>query len=560
MEKSVTGARFIAQTLQAYEVEYVFLIPAILRRALVEMEGLGIRRVVPHCEKSAAYMADGYARVSRKPGIVMAQSVGAANLAAGLQDAYLARSPLIAITGRKPSAFQHRNAYQEILHHEMFNPVTKYNANIDTVEQLPHLFSQAFREATSGAPRPVHLELMGLAGEVIEAATISLPVRAEPRYTRAPALRIEPAASDIREAARLITAADRPVIVAGGGAIASGAQAQVLKLAEAFSIPVASSCTAKAVIPSTHPLSAGIVGSYSMRCANQIVSGADLVIYVGSSVGDQVTHNWTIPREGTPVIQIDIEPAELGRNCRNTHGILGDARLAITGLVESLQGADGKAAWARQAAEIVASWRAELEPLLSAAVRPMRPERLCRELSTLVPQDAILVADTGYSAIWTATMLDLVHQRQTYLRSAGSLGWAFPASLGAKLAAPQRPVVCFTGDGGMWYHLSDLETAKRWKIHTVTVINNNSGFGQSRVGTNRAYADSPGNPHEIYSFEKTNFARLARDMGCLGIEVEAPEEIPQAFQQALASDLPAVIDVATEPTSVVPALWEPSVR
>ena len=157
----MSGGRFIAETLKGYGVTHIFFIEAILRRTLVEAEALGIRRVLAHSEKAAAYMADGYARVSGRPGVCMAQSVGAANLAAGLQDAYLALSPVIAITGRQPPLSQYRNAYQEIFHHPLFEPVTKYNVNVDTVEQLPYLLRQAFREATSAAPRPVHLDLSG---------------------------------------------------------------------------------------------------------------------------------------------------------------------------------------------------------------------------------------------------------------------------------------------------------------------------------------------------------------------------------------------------------------
>ncbi len=557
MGRGISGARFIAETLQAYGVEHVFLIPAILRRALVEMEELGIKRVLAHSEKGAAYMADGYARISRKPGVIMAQSVGAANLAAGLQDAYLAHTPLIAITGRKPPFAQYRNAYQEIIHGLMFEPVTKYNVNVDATEQLPHLLAQAFREATCGSPRPVHLDLLGLSGEMIESGTTTSPVRAEPRYCRSPALRIEPSLEDVQKAVKLIAAAEKPVIVAGGGVIASGAKAEIVKLAEALSIPTASSADGKAAIPDNHTLSVGVVGSYSMRCANQIVSEADLVMYVGCSTGDQVTHDWTIPEDGTQIIQVDIDPAELGRNYRNTHGIHGDARLTLARIIESLNGTGSKKAWAQYARKIVADWRREIAPLLRSNDRPMRPERLCGELSRLIPPNGIVVSDTGYSTIWSSTMIDLMHPGQDFIRAAGSLGWAFPASLGAKCAAPERPVICFTGDGGFLYHMPELETAKRRKIHSITVVNNNSGFGQSRVGIRRAYADSPGNPEEIYCFEKTNFARIAEDMGCRGIRVESPEEIPQAFRTALVADLPVVIDAVTEMTCTVPNLWEP---
>jgi len=173
MKQKMIGARFIGETLKGYGVTHVFLVQAILRKTLVELEDLGIRRILTHSEKAAAYMADGYARMSRKPGICMAQSVGAANLAAGLQDPYLAHSPVIAITGRKKPVAQYRNAYQEIFHGPMYDNVTKFNANVDTIDQLPLMLSQAFREATTGVPRPVQGKGLPLTAPPISGKTAS---------------------------------------------------------------------------------------------------------------------------------------------------------------------------------------------------------------------------------------------------------------------------------------------------------------------------------------------------------------------------------------------------
>ena len=202
--------------------------------------------------------------------------------------------------------------------------------------------------------------------------------------------------------------------------------------------------------------------------------------------------------------------------------------------------------------------RARIEPLLWSAAVPIRPERLCRELSDALPEDALLVADTGYSAIWTATMLSLPHPGQTYLRAAGSLGWAFPAALGAKCAAPQRPVVCFSGDGGFWYHLNEMETAVRWGINTVTIVNNNHGYGQCIAAVEEAYIGYSGKPEEIYGITETDFAALAEQIGCLGIRVTDPAELPDALTRALAADRPVVIDVVTDTESRAPSGWKPT--
>ncbi len=553
----MSGARFIAETLSGYGVTHAFWVETILRRSLMEMETLGIRRVLTHSEKAAAYMADGYARVAGRPSICMAQSVGAANLAAGLQDSFLGGSPVIALTGFKPPLAQYRHAYQEIHHQVMFDPVTKWNVRVDTVEQLPHLLRQAFREATSGAPGPVHLDLLGFAGELIESAEADLEVIVEEPFTRAPAFRPEPEKGSIEEATRLLETAERPVIVAGGGVITSGATLEVLTLAERLSIPVATTLNGKGVLSDRHSLNVGIVGSYSQGCANGIVSGADLVLFIGSHTGDQETHGWTVPKPGASVIQIDIDPRELGRNYSNRVPLWGDAKVTVRRLAEGVRRQVTASRWADQARSLMQEWRSKVEPLRQSDAIPIRPERLCKELTELLPADAVLVADTGFAAVWTGTMVDFTHPGQRLIRCAGSLGWAFPAALGVKCAAPERPVICFTGDGGFWYHLSELETASRCDIRAVTVVNNNSALGQCRILIKAAYGDQPGKWEEMTRFQEVNFARIAEEMGCFGIRVEKPGEIRGALEQALQADRPAVVEIITDPQADPAPPWAP---
>ena len=555
---NLTGARFIAETLRGYGVTHVFFMDAILRKALVELEDLGVERVLAHSEKAAAYMADGYARVSNRPGVCMAQSVGAANLAAGLQDAYLGRSPVVALTGKKPPLSQYRNAYQEIVHGPLFAPVTKFSADVDTPEQLPFLMRQAFREATSSTPRPVHLDLLGRGGRNLEVASMNQAVVVDERHTRYPAYRPEPAEADVQRAARAIASAGRPVIVAGGGVRISGAAAEVVALAEKLSVPVATSVNGKGTIADDHPLGVGVVGSYSVRCANQVVSEADLVIYIGSNTGDQVTYNWQVPPVGTPVVQIDINPAEIGRSYPEAVGVLGDARKALSRLIDVVDARRDGGSWLRRVQSLVREWRDEVEPLRQSDALPIRPERLCKELTDVLPENAVLLADTGYSAIWTSTMVHLNRPGQSYLRAAGSLGWSFPASLGVKCAAPERPVVCFNGDGGFWYHLSELETARRHNINTVTIVNNNGGLGQGIPDIEGVYGGRSGNPEELYGFQPVNFARVARELGCSGARVEHPGDIRGALEEALAADVPAVVEVMTGIDYHGPKAWAPS--
>ena len=549
---TMTGAQCIAETFKGYGVTHVFFVPAILKTALAEMGKLKIHRIVTHSEKAAAYMADGYARASHRPGVCMAQSVGAANLAAGLQDAYLGLSPVIAITGQRPSLQKYRHSYQEIEHTPLFDPVTKFNVTVERVEQLPLLLRQAFREATSGGPAPVHLDLQGMAGNEVMDAEADLEVIVEEQFSRYPAFRPEPEPERVREAARVLSQSRRPVIVAGGGVTASQAGKEMIELAEMLSIPVATSLNSKGTIPDDHPLSVGVVGAYSRWCANRIVSEADLVLFIGSHTGSQVTLDWRIPRAGTPVIQIDIDPRELGRNYPTKVALLGDARVTVQRLIEALKPAEQTTEWVQRVHQIVGEWRSEAEPMLNSDAIPIRPERICKELTDFLPSDALLVSCTGHSGIWTGTMLDLNQPGQTYIRAAGSLGWAFPAALGVKCALPERPVICFTGDGGLWYHIAELETAVRYGINTITVVNNNHSLNQ--VG--KGFIDHP-EANELWQFLDINLAKVAETIGCFGVQVRQPSELKGALKEAFTSGKPAVVDVVSDIDAMAPNPWAP---
>ena len=553
----MSGGRFIAETMHGYGVTHAFLVPVIARKVMVEMEQLGIQRIITHGEKSAAYMADGYARASNRPGVCMAQSVGAVNLAAGLQDAFLGLSPVIAITGHRPLTHQYRNSYQEIDHMQPFSAVTKYSVVVDSAEQLPHLVRQAFREATTGATAPVHLDLQGISGDVVSDGEADLEVIVEAAFAQRPAFRPEPEPRLVRDAAQVLAGARRPVIMAGGGVTASGAQREIVELAEMLNIPVATSLNAKGTIPEDHPLSVGVVGSYSRWCANRVVSEADLVLFVGSHTGSQVTLDWKIPAMGTPIIQIDIDPSELGRNYPTQVAMQGDAKASVRRLIDAMEPMGERKEWVDRAQQLVKEWRDEVDPLYNSDAVPILPQRLCNELTKSLPSDAILLADTGHAGIWTGSMVDLKHPEQSYLRAAGSLGWGLAAALGAKCAAPERPVICFTGDGGFWYHIGELETAVRHGINAVTVVNNNRALSQNMRGDLVAYQGYSGNPTELFGFTNVDISKIAESMGCFGIQVTDPNQIQSAIEQALASGRPAVVEVITDIEEMAPVPWGP---
>jgi acetolactate synthase-1/2/3 large subunit len=336
---------------------------------------------------------------------------------------------------------------------------------------------------------------------------------------------------------------------------ASGAAKELVALAEALQIPVATSLNGKDTIPGNHPLAVGVAGTYSRESANRVVNAADLVCFIGSETGGMTTHFWAVPKIGTPAIQIDIDPEALGRNYPLVAGVNGDAKVTLARMLKVADRATPakRKVWIEEAQKICGEWRDKYQSALQSDAVPMRPERLCHELTKHVPDDAIVVVDTGHAGMWMGGMFNVRGPSQSYIRSAGHLGWAFPAGLGAKCASPERPVLVFTGDAGFWYHLGEVETAVRWNIKTVTVVNNNRGGNQSKRGFDRVYGGQQTDEgRKLWTFNRTNFARLAEDMGAVGIRVEHASELPAALKAAFAADRAVVVDVVTDIDALAP--------
>jgi acetolactate synthase-1/2/3 large subunit len=343
--------------------------------------------------------------------------------------------------------------------------------------------------------------------------------------------------------------------VAGGGVRASRAGAELVALAEALNIPVATSLNGKDSILGTHPLSVGVVGSYSRESANRVVAAADLVCFVGTTTGGMTTHFWAVPKIGTAAIQIDINPEALGRNYPLKASVHGDAKTTLAKMAElaDRRTADRRAGWVEQAQGMVKEFYAKYKPMLESDAAPIRPERMCHELTKHLPDNGIMIVDTGHAGMWMGGMFDLRDPKQSYFRSAGHLGWAFPAGIGAKAACPERPVVVFTGDAGFWYHIGEIETAVRWKLNSITVVNNNSGGNQSKRGFDRVYGGTQTDRgRELWTYTKNNFAKIAEDIGAIGIRVEKAQDLGPALLKAYKADRPVVIDVVTDIEALAP--------
>ena len=377
---------------------------------MAEMEHMDIRRVVTHGEKAAAYMADGYARATKGPGICMAQSIGAANLAAGLADAFMAQSPVIAMTNAIPAEHRYRHVYQEYDHAAPFHSVTKASYEVDKVSRIPDSMRQTFREATTGSPGPVHLHVRDEA--LYADADLDLVV--EERHKRYPVFRPEPSMDQVKEAARLISEARRPVIISGSGVMASGAWDEVAQLAEMLTIPVATTLNGKLTLSADHPLNVGVVGRYSHWSANRIVSSADLVIAIGTRLGGMATWEWRVPPPNTPTVQIGIDPSELGRNYPAAAAVQGDAKVSLQRLINVLEPVNPRQDVLDEVAGIVGEWREEFRPMIESDASPMRPERMVKEIAEHLPAESMVVSDTGHSGIWTGVVMGLKEPGHNY--------------------------------------------------------------------------------------------------------------------------------------------------
>ena len=546
----MSGNQYIAEFMKVAGTTHFFYVPVLFPDAIKAMTGLGLCPVVTHSEKAAAYMADGYARVARRPGVCGAQHIGGSNLAAAMRDPLMAKSPVVAMTGAAFHNTRYKGLYQDIDDEPAFASLTKWSATVELASRLPDMLDKAYRIACSGRPGPVHLQLPGFWGAVAADEIDAAAPQRKPCYALGE-YRSIPNPDELQQAAERLAKARRPVIIAGSGAILSGAERALMAFAHKLSIPVATATGAKAIAIDSDPLLIGVCGEYSRECVNMAISEADLVLFVGSNTGGLVTRNWTIPSEDTDVIQIDIEPRDIGRNYPATLGLIGDARATIEALSDIMP-PQSRGEWLARVSDIKAEWENHIAPFENSLAIPMRPERLCRELSLALPEDAILAVDTGHAPGWMARNIRLSSERQTVIRAAGSLGWGFPAAIGAKAAAPDRPVITFTGDGGFYYHFMELETALRYDLPTVTVLNNNVSLNQER------FIWEPHVEHaHNWRFNDVDWVSIAKGFGAWAVRVDDPADIGDAIREALDSNRPAVVDVRTDDRAVVAKSWGP---
>ena len=548
----MTGGEALARTLKAAGVEYIFGI-AVGSQAPLTLAAmrLGMRMVTVRDEKCAALMATAYSKISGKPGICLASGPGAAHLALGMYEAFNASNAIVTITSDASVAGMWRPGSTYMDQQALFQPITKWTVRAESLATLPNIIRRALGVATTGNPGPVAV----IVSNALFAAEGDFDIPTETERAQHPAFRVVPGAASVEQAAQLLLAAQRPAIVAGGGVMLAQAAQDLLELAELMGIPVATTHVAHGTFASAHPLSLGVLGNPVAgsrgRIANKVVGEADVVLVVGSRMDSRTTRGYTLLSPTAKLIQIDIDPDEIGSNYPVEVGIVADARLALEALKTTLAQhvtpppslADTPRA--REIAAMTEEWYTEFAPQMNSNAVPIKTPRLFREIQHFVNDKTIVVVDAGGSSYWAPAYLELTPENQAvYPRGAAAIGSALPMALGAQLAAPEKRVICISGDGGFGYNIMELETAVRLNLPVVNIIVNNQCLGMER----RGYVDYAGEvPAEPLAFSPEDFSKIAQAFNCFGARAERPGDIRGAIAAALASGRPAIVDVLTDP-------------
>ena len=500
-------------------------------------------------EMGAVYMADGYARLSGKAGLVYGQhGPGAANVASALADAYWANSSVVSLTSSLPLSWRDRFEYQELDQIALHRPVTKWSCAVLAGGEAARLVRDSVRISLAPVPGPVHVEVPRdlLASQLSDDVPTSTEGAEAPERSRYQ-LSLSAAQAILVELAH----AKRPVFIAGAGVLMADAMYGLVTLAERLQIPVATTPGGKGAINEDHPLSIGVIGRYSSRTANELVREADLALVIGSRLGGLATDGSQVPARDCRIIQIDFDPTVLGRTYPRVKGIHADARDAMVTILAEVSTAANvqHVSWAKAARTRVTNWKKEFERIASAKAAVLHPASVIATLRSVMAPEDILVVDTGYMSAWGAALFPVLARGRYFLRAAGSLGWAFPAALGAKVAAPLKRVVCVIGDGGIGYNIMEMETAVRCQIPTVTVVLNN-GCLAFEYHLQR-YAERHVIP-EINDLGHVNYASIASALGGRGARVTTRQALAASLRTALRSDEPWLIDVAIDPEIAAP--------
>lgn len=504
-----------------------------------------INHILMKHEQGAAHAAEGYARALGRPGVCIATSgPGATNLVTGIANAFLDSSPVVAITGQVPTHMIGRDAFQEADIVGIVSPITKFAYQIKSVTEIPATFKKAFWVAVDGRQGPVLIDVPKDMQQK-EASDLELE---EVKINHRPSRR-EPDPIKTKEIAKLLCDSERPLFICGGGVITSVAQSELLALAEYLMAPVATTFMGKGAIPEDHPFCLGMVGMHGRAEANLATFEADVVVVVGARFSDRTTSKFSEFAKQAKIVHIDIDEAEVGKNIRPHCFLISDAKLALKAIhdeVVRISKRKEDTAWSRKVKELKDSFK----PLYLKDVEDrLSPPRILRILREELPRESIVTTGVGQNQMWAALHFE-VYSPRTFISSGGlgTMGFGFPASIGAKVARPDVPVFCVDGDGSFLMTLQNLATVSYYKIPVNVVVMNNGYFGMVKQWQEMFYR---GRLSAVDLGKIPDFVKLAEAFGVAGVRVGSYEEFRSAVRNALRSDVCNVIDVPIDPEAKV---------
>lgn len=546
-----TVAQILADSLVRHGVEIMFsqCLPSAL---LLAAEDIKIRHFMYRTENAGTYMADCYARVTGKVGVVTAQNGPAATLLVpGLAEALKASIPIVALVQDVNRQDTDKNAFQEYDHLALFQGCTKWVKRVTEASRIEDYIDMAFATAASGKPGPVVVMLP--ADLLLE--KITLPIQRTANLGNFPLDRVMADPARINEAAELLASAKHPILVAGGGVHLSGASDEVARLQDECNLPVMTTVMGKGAVDESHPLSIGVAG-YALgklspgRYMKELIDEADVILLVGSRTNQNGTDSWALYPKSARIIHIDVDGQEIGRNYEALR-LNGDAKLTLKSLNEALKGRRApQTETARRIAEAKTKHASEIKPLETSNAIPIRPERLVADIRKILTPETIVVADASYSTLWSVCYLPSLKAGMRFItpRGLAGLGWGLPMAIGAKAAKPGSPVLCMVGDGAFAHVWAELETARRQGTHVVLTVLNNGCLGYQKDAEDVKFGRQTGGCY----FTPVDHAMLAEASGCRGVRIEKAEDYLPALKEALASDVTTVLDVITDPEAYPP--------
>jgi acetolactate synthase-1/2/3 large subunit len=540
------GAKAAVELLEKQNVQVMFGIPGgVLLPFYDELLQSNIRHILVRHEQCAGHMADGYARVSKRAGVCVATSgPGATNLVTGVATAFMDSSPMVALTGQVETDKLGNDAFQEADSFSLMMPVSKHNFRVTDPKVFPETIKKAFMIATTGRYGPVHIDIPV---DIFRAEITKEQMEKEVRVPK-PKKNL----SGLLDAVKLLEKAERPTIMIGGGVAWSQAGKEITRLAEMLMAPIVTTLMAKGSVSENHPLVLGVCGMHGRQVANYALNNCDVLLAIGTRFSDRVTGKLSEFGQKTKLVHVDIDSSEIGKNVKGRVGLVGDAWTVVNALLAGLQKRQKSPTWKERIMELNKECSCDYD-LMS---EPLKPQKVIHELSKNLPDDAIVTTEVGQNQMWAAHFYKCYGKRM-FITSGGlgTMGFGFPAALGAKIARPKSVVADIAGDGSLQMVSQEFATAVENDIPVVVCLMNNGWLGMVKQWQKLFY----GSRYMATKFggNTPDFVKLAEAYGAEALRVERPSEVAEAITRAAKSDLPFLLDFMIDPEEDVLPMTPP---